>query len=92
MGSIAQSLMVSHKRAQGMKEHGYVPTSMLHVIEHADAKHDQFEHAIDVLRDSTKAYHEQKGKQRTALEKMNEAVERGKDATERLDDHFDHGR
>ena len=92
MGGIAPSLMASHRRAQSMKERGYIPTSMYHVIGQADRYHEAFQAAIEAFRDSTQAYHDKKGEQRTALQKMNEAMARGNDATEKLDDSIEHSR
>lgn len=83
---ICQSLRASHERAKRMRACGYVPHAMEHALEKSQKCHEEFEKAIDTLKKSTEVYHVQKAAQRTASQKLADSVNKGRDATEKLDD------
>ena len=88
MGDIGRSLKASRERALRMKACGYMPHGMEHALAGMDKSQAQFEKAIETLRDSTKMYHEQKIAQRKSSRALAEAVSKGRDAVEKLDDNI----
>lgn len=86
MGAIAESLKASRRRARQIREMNYTPVGLSHTLAHMDDNHMKFKGAIESLNNSVKAYHDARGKQRSALKIMEERMSESSDALGREDD------
>lgn len=85
MGSIAESLKMSRKRAKSIREAVCKPASLQHLLNAMDGNHRQFQRALETMHESADAYHAQRSSQRSARTAMTEAMEKARDAADELD-------